>query len=267
MKKSSTGVFDSIFGDSLDYLEIPKWVKESISRKIWRDKKLTLVSAVCPDYERQNGHFTYRSMGCGLPFTASRHLLIVQAIAKSLAAHDIQFEYHVTLADTEFDLPLVVKHFAQDNVELFFSRCEQSVIAIADEAYRLDIPLHSCARFTTAFSNWCTLYEQGLEIMRREVEQDRSTRSDLEAKAMTRMPLYQAMAGYSVNNANYCREMVIRQWAQYMAWGYCAEETFGNSVVMMNHTTPNLSKVNHPLFRKGRERIPILQLPITTMPE
>ncbi len=264
--KNSTQIFDEIFlGGVDDLISTPKWVKESLSRKILRDKKLVVVSAVCPDYERKNGRFTYKNMGSGLPFTASRHLAIVEQISKSLAKHGLEFEYHVTLADTEFDLPLVVKHFAQDDIELFLARCQQSVVEIGSEASRLGIPLNSCARFIAAFPNWFPVYQQGLEIMRREIVEDRSTRSDLESNAIARMPLYEAMVGYSMQNLDYCREMVIRQWAQYMAWGECAENVFG-SVVMMNHTTPNLSKVNHTLFRKGRERIPIIQLSITTMP-
>ena len=73
------------------------------------------------------------------------------------------------------------------------------------------------------------------------------------------------MTGYKTNSIDYCSEMVIRQWAQYAAWGECAREKFGN-IVMINHSTPNLSRVNHLIFRGERERIPILQLKTDTLP-
>ena len=98
-----------------------------------------------------------------------------------------------------------------------------------------------------------------------EAKLNSSTRSDLEISAHKRSRLYFAMTGYKTNSIDYCREMVIRQWAQYAAWGECAREKFGN-IVMINHSTPNLSRVNHLIFRGERERIPILQLKTDTLP-
>jgi hypothetical protein len=264
--KSSTAIFESVFGIELGELQIPKWVKESLSRKIWREKKLVIVSAVCPDYERKDGRFTYRNMGSGLPFTASKHLGVIQSMSRMLNEHGVHLEYHVTLADTEFDLPLVMKHLASGDSELFLARCEESCRVIKDEARQLGIPIDVSARFTKTFPEWFDLYHEGFALSKREVEEDRSVRQDLHLLMEGRMPLYRAMAGWGPPDLNYCREMVLRQWAQYMAWGECASRVFGENVVMMNHSTPNLSRVNHPFFRKGRERIPIIQLPITTMP-
>lgn len=246
-------------------VEVPPWVTRALSRRMGKGK-LILVSAVCPDYERCEGRFTYRSMGSGLPFTARQHLGIAARIMEILAQESMALEYHITLADTEFDLPLVVEKLAEGEVERFLEKCESSCRRLKEEARAMGLPLISCGRFTAQFPNWFPHYQEALTIINEEGRTNPTRECDLNANAAKRKPLYQAMAAQPIT-LEYCRHMVMRQLAQYMAWGRCAEETFGSEMIMMNHTTPNLSCVNHPRFRQGKERIPILQLSITTMPE
>lgn len=260
-------LFDQLFPDNADGLlcETPDWVKSALGRRI-RSGKLVLVSAVCPDYERRNGRFTYRGMGAGLPFTAAQHLPLVQRIQRVVSEVGAVLDYHITLADTEFDLPLVVEHLVGGDAALFLERCEASCVELAREARALGLPLRRCGRFTEIFPDWFLKYEQALEIINWELKRDHSVRQDVELGTYSRLPLHRAMAGRGVT-ADYSRKIVVRQLAQYMAWGECAEKVFGEGLVMMNHTTPNLSRVNHQAFRAGRERIPIIQLDISTMPD
>jgi hypothetical protein len=223
------------------------------------------VSAVCPDYERKNGAFTYKKLNSGLPFTAEQHLVVVAGIAQQLREQGIELSYVITLADTEFDLPLVVNALADGDSTEFLRRCQESCAALTTAASVREIPLVSCKRFTTAFPDWFTHYERALAHMRAQALTDQSIGWDLTSSAMARRPLYKAMASVDVGE-EYCREMVLRQWAQYATWGECATRRFGSDLVMINHSTPNLTRINDPLFRAGRERIPIIQLSITTMP-
>ena len=264
MKKQS--VFDSIFAGDYDGLlpVVSDWVKKVISRRLLT-KKLILISAVCPDYARENGGFTYVTVSGGIPFIALQQLEIVERILPNLKANKIELEYHVTLADTEFDLPFVVERMTGGDPYEFLSRCQSSCNNIAQEAHSRGIPLKTCRRFTEAFPTWYSTYHAAIEEIKKELVSNDSVRLNLEINSTGRESLYQAMTTKRVTR-EYCREMAIRQWAQYMTWGRLAESTFGTGVVMMNHSTPNLSRVNHPFARQGQERIPILQLSLSTMP-
>lgn len=252
------------FGNLL--AEIPNWVKRGIGRRI-EAGRIMIVSAVCPDYERVNGSFTYQAMGEGLPFTATQHLPIVKHLHEVLSRVGVEVIYHITLADTEFDLPLVVKHLANDSAELFLARCQESCRKLEVLAREMELPIATCGRFTDVFPDWFPTYHTALVAVEEQVRTDSGIKMDLARGAIHRIPLYQAMAGRGTQiPREYAEYMVKRQWVQYMAWGECAEKRFGSGIIMINHTTPNLSYVNHPVMRAGRERIPIIQLSITTMP-
>lgn len=243
---------------------VPAWVVNAINRRA-RLGKVVIVSAVCPDYERSDGRFNYDRMGDGLPFTAARHLEVVQAMRDRLYQNGVGLEYYVTLADTEFDLPEVVEKMSDGDVAKFLALCQNSCEMIQNRAAELDLPIRGVMRFTSCFQDWFVYYHQALAIALAEVRQNSSVRSDLCLRATERYRLYNAMASVTVDQ-QYCEKMVIRQWAQYMAWGECATRRFGAEIVMMNHETTNLSRVNHQAFRAGRERIPILKMNISTLP-
>lgn len=264
--KKGFELFDVIFPDDFGGLlaDIPAWVKSAISRRM-SSKKLLLVSAVCPNYAREERGFTYITISGGVPYIAGKQLEIVRRIVPLLAREGVEFEYHMTLADTEFDLPFVVEHMTGGDPLRFLQLCQDSCQAILQQAKVMDIPLRSCQRFTQAFPSWYRIYHDCLAEIDREIELDSSTRIDLINNTVGREPLYQAMTSERVTQ-EYCRQMAIRQWAQYMAWGKLAEPTFGKGLVMMNHATPNLGRVNHPFSRQGQERIPLLKLSLSTMP-
>lgn len=244
--------------------EIPAWVLRSIERKI-KSGTLILVSAVCPDYERADRRFTYKNVGWGVPYIAGQHLEVVKALISQIP-NSVKVTYHVTLADTEFDLPLVMDHLVGGDPNEFLQRCQLSCEKILERALEINLPVKSSSRFTEVFPQWFQLYELALLQFKQEAKVSSSTGYDLESGAQKRVPLYAAMAGHEVG-VEYCREMVLRQWAQYAAWGEAARGVFGQDFVMINHSTPNLGRVNDQIFRNDRERIPILQLSTTTTPE
>lgn len=258
---------ERLWDDGFDGLlpEVAPWVKKSIARKLKTQGKLVLVSAVCPDYEHDGHSFTYRAVSGGVPYIAKQHLRIAHMLHERLAKEGVPLEYHVTLADTEFDLPSVMKKMAQGDPERFLSLCESSCEAIKTDARALGLPLASCRRFTEAFPAWLPTYHEIRDAVWTESETISSVAMDIGSTVAKRWPLYAAMSADPVDEA-YCKEMAIRQLAQYAVWGRLAEDTFGNGIVMMNHSTPNLGRVNHLLARKGKERIPILQLALSTVP-
>jgi hypothetical protein len=264
MKKQS--LFGLVFTDNFDGLlpDIPKWVGNAISRCL-ASRKLVLVSAVCPDYAREEKGFTYITISDGVPYIAKHHLEIVRKILPLLQVQGVALEYYMTLADTEFDLPFVVEHMSNGDPFKFLSLCQANCDKLMLEASAMNVPLKSCMRFTQAFPKWYTAYHACLKEIISEIESNSSVRTDLEDKSYGREPLYQAMTSERITQ-DYCRQMVIRQWAQYMAWGRLAEPTFGKGLVMMNHNTPNLGRINHPFVRQGQERIPLLKLSLSTMP-
>lgn len=259
--------FNSVFPPHPLIAEVADWAKRAIGRQVLLTKNLKLVSAVCPDYEFRDGGFTYRSMGKSLPHNAEQHLRLIEDLLPSIRASGVGVEYYVTLADTEFDLPLVVKHLAQNDRDLFLRLCQESCEVILESCRKRNLPVVWVKRFTQAFPDWFEHYERGLGLIREELEQDPSLHSNLHSSAVYRMPLYRAMANWINIDEKYCEDMVVRQWAQYMAWGECAEKCFGAEFIMINHTTPNLTRVNHPAFRGNRDRIPIVRLGIDTMPK
>jgi len=253
--------FEKAFGTGVLVLDqLPKWVKVGIGNKLVKPK-ICIISAVCPDYEIANGKFTYRNMGDGLPHTAARHLEFIKQTLPILASAGITFEYHMTLADTEFDLPMIVKHLAGGNPQLFQEKCQKSCEKLMDYAKESDAPLVSCERFTSVFPDWFEQYHKSLQIL----ADNPISQGSVSSEAWSRVPLYRAMAGREIT-IDYSREMVVRQRAQYMAWGECATRRFGDSLIMINHLTPNLEFINHPAMRRDRPRIPIIKLPISTMP-
>ena len=94
-------LFNEIFPTNFDGLlvEVPDWVRCGIGRRL-RSGQLTIVSAVCPDYERRNGKFTYSGLGEGVPFKDEQHLVIMEQVAALLAERGIALSYFMTLADT-----------------------------------------------------------------------------------------------------------------------------------------------------------------------
>lgn len=255
-------IFASICGDLLPC--VPPWVRRGLSRR-FASAKLLVVSAVCPDYARSESGFTYAGVGTGVPYIAREHLLLMRSLGQRLALNDIELEYHVVLADTEFDLPFVVRRMTGGDADEFLRRCEASCQAIRTEGASIGLEVRSSQRFTTAFPCWFETYREALEVIEDEIRTDASVRYNLEINLVKRMPLYRAMTVEEVT-LDYCRQMAKRQWAQYMAWGRLAEAAYGGGLVMVNHATPNLSRVNHSFARQGRERIPILELALTTMP-
>jgi len=271
-KKNKTMSIQAILGSNpCDLLpEVPGWTKKTAQRRVKQSGgKFTLVSAVCPDYERQDGRFTYDSLGSAIPFIAAHHLRVASVLKEKLEGEGIHFEFHITLADTEFDLPLVVENMTDGDSDEFLRRCECSARELEKKAHEERLNIKSSERFTVAFPDWFQHYNKAVKHLEQEVaeaKQGASITSNFSYEAMSRVSLYKAMAGCEVDS-DYCRKMVIRQWAQYMAWGECATQKFGDGFVMMNHDTPNLSRVNDPHFRKGRERIPVLKLNLKTTPE
>jgi len=263
---NNSSLFDVVFPDDFGGLltSVSPWVKNAVSRRL-KSKKLLLVSAVCPDYAREEKGFTYVTISGSVPYIAGKQLEMVQRIIPLLASQGIEFEYHLTLADTEFDLPFVVEHMVNGDPFKFLQLCQESCQAITQKALKMSIPLKSCQRFTQAFPKWFTAYHDCLKKIDEEVQTDGSVRMDLLNNTVGRTPLYQAMTSERVTQ-EYCRQMAMRQWAQYMAWGKLAEPTFGKGLVMMNHNTPNLGRINHPFARQGQERIPLLKLSLSTMP-
>lgn len=259
-------MFDVIFPNDFGGLltNVSTWVKKAVSRRL-KTKKLLLVSAVCPDYAREERGFTYVTISGNIPYIARKQLEIVARITPILRSYEIELEYHITLADTEFDLPFVVEHMTKGDPFRFLQLCQNSCETICHEAKTLGIPIKSSLRFTQAFPKWHAIYHDCLKVIEKEVESDGSVMMDLLNNTVGRAPLYQAMTSQRVTQ-EYCRQMAIRQWAQYMTWGKLAEPTFGKGLVMMNHATPNLGRVNHPFSRQGQERIPLLKLSLSTMP-
>ncbi len=256
-------LFASDFGELLP--NVPPWVKKGIARRIGNVGKIVLVSAVCPDYARGKKGFTYVSLSDGIPHLAAQHLTVVQELYRILQLRGISLEYHITLADTEFDLPMVIRHMTNGDVDEFTRRCQSSCDALFLKAREMGLPILTCRRFLDAFPNWFSAYGDALQEVEREVETEDSARHDLMNNSFGRELLYQAMTAERVDN-KYCVSMAKRQWAQYMTWGMLAESAFGDDLVMMNHDTPNLGRVNHAFVRKGRERLPILRLSSSTMP-
>lgn len=264
MAKQRTAMFDEFFAPHISGIATVHERARRVIDAMLQSKSIVIVSAVCPDYERLDGRFTYRALGEGVPYITGEHLRLVERLLSNLP-RDMKVQYLVSLADTEFDLPLVVDQLAGGSQEEFFRRCEASCVQIVEEAHGLKLPLQFARRFTDHFPNWFEVYQQALQVVRLEIESNDSTRQDAELKSVQRSPLYSAMAGKIVGR-DYAYQMVLRQWAQYMTWGKLARDMWGD-FVMINHSTPNLTRVNHPSFRALNQRpTPIVELNIGTMP-
>lgn len=244
---------------------IPKWVNKGINRRI-RNKEVVLVSAGCPDYERIDGKFTYRNIGGEIPYIMSKHLEVASIMYESLKNLGVNLKYYVTLADTEFDLSLVVKHLTNGDPLKFLDRCESSCCKIKEEALKMGLPILSSSRFTKIFPNWFSHYHRILKIIQEETEEKNSMMQEARGIAFKRKALLRAMADTDIS-LEYCLQIIFRQWAQYATWGICAREVFGENVIIMNHSTPNLTLINYKKTSQRKERIPILELSLSTMPE
>lgn len=259
--------FNDVFSDDCGglLLNLPEWVRVGIGRRI-QGGAITFASAVCPDYEHDGTTFTYRGLGDRLPFIAMRHLEVMEPVINRLKSRGVTADYHLLLADLEADLPMIVEYLAGGSPEEFIRRCQKSCDALRAEAFRREVPLARCERFSTAFPEWATLYGQTLDRIREEVRSNRTLTTELETVAAKRNPYYRSQAGWRPLSTEDCLGLALRHSAQYSTWGECVTRLCGEDVVVINHATINLARVNDPHFRRGRERIPIVQLNINTAP-
>jgi len=178
---------------------------------------------------------------------------------ETLAQYGIDLEYSITLTDGDVEFPRVMHQVADGDGEQFLDNCQQSCHALGEEAERLGLRVTICGRHSVIFPTWYKVYDKLVSELGRQVEADPSLSARLGCFASRRLSLYRDMGAWDLS-VGCSQEMLIRQWAQCMTWGECSSRDIGADIVTLGHATPVLDMLNHPLVRKGRERIPLLRI-------
>ena len=194
-------------------------------------RRLEFFCPVCPDYSKVD-----YSLSNGISDSAEQCLAHARELSDALAGTNHKF--YILLADTEDDLPSVLRRLTNGNLTDFFSRCETSVQKINTTAGNL-YPTHIQAiRFQEYFGDQFRTQQYAVEInIRKRMQCSPSLRREVEQISEERAAKHALILGRPERD----NELTIRYMAQYGALGILLRKHaigFAKTIVM-NYETPN----------------------------
>ncbi len=183
---------------------------------------VSIVAPSCPDYTHQDGVYTFRGLGNGVPLLAQHQIKILQVIQDILPEAEIS----IVVADQErYDAAL--RNRVGLSEEEFLSRVDSSIASIITEVQ----PEWNVLRMTERFPRLVSLEQQ----IAAEIASSDKYRARIQSDTLSRAAMYRKIG---VVDADTMMARTVRTAAQYAA---LAEISASEDVLNCNHQTVNLS--------------------------
>lgn len=243
-----------VFDQNPDSMRLPEYKSERFSLvKVLVNSlsnaggKFQIFCPVCPDYGK--GSNFYKTMGEGLSPEARAGIEATKVLLNLLPEIGLKPKITILVADTEDDLPEVIKNCAGGDVELYKNKCQRSVNEVCEVLSGLEVSVDT---FTHGLGDDFRTTQYLFEKILKE-NSNGSLAGLIKSSGSERSEKHSQILGRSENNF----ELTIRYMAQYAALGHILRAD--DMVVLMNYQTPNrkfynaATNVNRSLILDGRD--------------
>lgn len=219
-----------------DFLRLPemKVERESLGKTL-TDSLLSsggnieIFCPVCPDHGV--GDRFYRGIGSGIGPEAEGAIASARIILNSLGEQGFNPSIVILVADTENDIPEIIKNSARGDVEFYKSQCQESVYKIEQRLMNMDGI--SVSTFHDQYGDNFRETQYRYESVLRS-SNDSSLVRMIKSIGDERINRHSQILGRAEVNF----ELTIRYMAQYAALGHLIKLVDGPRMVM-NYPTPN----------------------------
>lgn len=189
-----------------------------------RQPQPTILVPVCPDYSHEDGLYTFKGLGSGVPLLAKLHVSFLEQVRMIVPSLSAVF----LIADQESEDAALCRSVGLTQ-DAFLQQVTESALATHEFVDKLG--WKACAMST---------YVPELKVREANVatrmSQDPSLHNRIQTETMQRASMYRRID--SLLTYERMRERTIRTAAQYVVMGEFAER---NGLGICNHTTVNLS--------------------------
>ncbi len=219
---------------------------------------LCIYVGSCPDYSYENGLYTHRSLGEGVPLLTQYHATQDTRLLTVLDRAGVPYRYTIMVADVEATDEVFARKFTSGDEEEFLGRCRGSVqstgvlLEQVSAAQALNGELRSNSFFDEFGRDKVLSYqEQYLEVLRQRHEEDSSFRIRVSGDTSSRLEMYAAMYSGIIPQIGHLNEeqrqflagRTLRTMAQYLALARLIAEASPNAIII-NHPTRNNGMFN-----------------------
>lgn len=198
----------------------------------------TVLFFLCPDWEAQDGRYTFASLGSGVGLVARRALEILPELQRMMVQAGIpDFQIHFSIGDFEGDCPEVCARVGVDRAE-FRRRCQASLDAFSRELDFRYPALSEWAEYSFVTdlaggaTDWHTLLQKAKERLDDGLETAlRQSPQSIDAMVKARASLYTRWHGQAVD----VRAILSAQLREYAAIGALARSFPNPLIVGVDH--------------------------------
>lgn len=181
-----------------------------------------ILAAACPDYSHEDNHYTYKSLGDGVPLLLKFHKDFLVKVCRVVPNLEVEF----LIADHEADFAPLCESVGLNRRE-FRERVDRSVVASTKALQRRGWKVNT-------FTGGIPGYISRVRALTRRLQSDPRLAERFTSETLSRSPFYRRV-GYSID---VWRKRTIQIAAQYLALGeYCAKD----NIIVCNHTTISLA--------------------------
>lgn len=231
-------------------------VLEEVLLRTTADSPMKIYVGSCPDYSHEDGRYTHKDIGGGIPLLSQVHVGIDLNLLKALDSSSIPYEYIIMVADVEAVDEVFCDKFTKGNQEEFLKRCNASLNATqglldsVKENHNLKGTLRSSSFFAEfGYDNFIQLQDAYMEILLKRLNTDDSFRQRVGSDINSRMGMYTRMydqilpkLGF-IEQTDFLEFRDIRTKAQYLTLGRTISAASENAAII-SHPTTNLGLFN-----------------------
>lgn len=207
----------------------------------------------CPDYSHDNGKYTHKYLGSGIPLLTQFHLQSSEGIFEILDSFNVPYVYTIMVADVEAMDEVFCSKFTSGNQAAFLERCKNSVLETQQVLevfqHKYKGTFRSSSFFIEfGFERFISVQEAYQSVLSKRCQDDTSFSSRVVDDILARRLLYGTMYGDVMTSMlpdekiAFLTDRTIRTMAQYLTLGRLIGEC--KNAVIINHPTRNINVFN-----------------------